>query len=177
MAENDVLLHPLAAQVQIAILQAKVLIHIRLFIDVERRVLRRVQNAASLSDQLDLARGHVGILGPFGTPADLARNLKDILIPQAFGHTVSGAGCPRIEHNLDKTFLVPEIDEDQSPVVPPPVHPTRQRHRLTDVACGQIAGNVTSKQYFPLVPERIIMETEQAFQPRPAIFALAQERD
>jgi hypothetical protein len=36
---------------------------------------------------------------------------------------------------------------------------------------------VTSKQYFPLVPERIIMETEQAFQPRPAIFALAQKQN
>jgi hypothetical protein len=88
---------------------------------------------------------------------------------------VSVAGRARIEQNLDNTFSIPEIDEDQSPVVPPPVHPTRQRHRLTDAACGQIAGAMTSKQYFPLVPERIIMETEQAFQPRPAILALAQE--
>ena len=64
VAQNQVLAHPLAAQIQIAIAQAGVLIHFFFFVDGERRRLGRVQDAGLLHLDFDLTGCQVRVLRP-----------------------------------------------------------------------------------------------------------------
>ena len=58
VAQHQVFFHAAAAQVEIAVFQAQVFIHLNLFIDVERRGIGGIENLYFPDDDLDIAGGY-----------------------------------------------------------------------------------------------------------------------
>ena len=70
VAGDDVLVHRLAAQVEVAVLQAQELVDVGLFVDVEGRRLGGVQDLRFGDADLDLAGGELGVLGALRAAGD-----------------------------------------------------------------------------------------------------------
>ncbi len=120
MAQDQALAHLLAAQVEVAIFQAHVLAH--LVVELERQRLGAVQRRELARQDLDLARGEVGVGGAGGTRAHQAAHAHDVFAAQALGFGEE-LGIVRIEHDLDQTLAVAQVDEDHPAVIAATIHP------------------------------------------------------
>ncbi len=103
MPEAEIAEHLLAAQVQVAILEAQLLV--RLFVVMERRRLGAVQNLEFLCQHLDVAGGHVGVDRALGPLPDLALHRQHELAanPLRLGEDI---GAVRVENDLQQAFAV-----------------------------------------------------------------------
>ena len=84
-AHFHALLHQWAAQVDIAIAQTGLFVHLNFAFDRERRGLGLVQHFQPGSEHFNSACGHVDILCPCRTPPDFAVDLQHIFAAHAFG--------------------------------------------------------------------------------------------
>ena len=134
MAKDDVLLHLRAAQVEITVLEADHLVHINAVLDVERRRLRRIEDAQLGADDLDLARLDVRVDRLLAARTDLAADGDAELIAQGLclveRSFVHGSF---IEDDLHETGTVAHVDEDQSAVVTTAGDPAAEHDFLADV--------------------------------------------
>ena len=98
---------------------------------LERRGLRRVSTQHRETD-LDIAGGHVGVLGTSGTATDGATKQHDPLGPNRLGDGKRLARSIGIEGALDNAGAVPDVEEDQATVVAPLGYPARDPDLFTD---------------------------------------------
>ena len=127
MAQDDVLLHLGAAQVEITVLEAHLLIHVDIVLDVEGRRLRLVEDAQLRADDFHLARLDVRVDGLLAARAHLATHGDAELIAQGLRLVERPLVHRRlVKNDLNKAGTVAHIDEDESAVVAPSRHPAAE---------------------------------------------------
>ena len=95
-----------------------------------------------MNDDLDLARGHVGVLGALGTAAHGAAKQHDPLGPHALGDHERRAGRIRVEGALDDAGAVAQVEEDEAAVVATLGDPAGERSRSRRLVGAQRAADV-----------------------------------
>src|SRR6185503_20725477 len=92
-------------------------------VHLERRRERRIQNFDVARKNLDLTAHEIWIYRACGPLAHTSRHLQYELVAQPIRH---GESLRRvgIAHDLDETFAVTHIDEDDTSVIAPPVDPS-----------------------------------------------------
>jgi len=100
--------------------------HLGLPVEDEGGGIRFVQDLQFLGDHLDLAGIEGGIDHVSGTPVDLSPDGQDELAPYGVCQRVRLRPLLRIEDDLDGSFPIPEVDEDQSAEVSAPVDPPHE---------------------------------------------------
>jgi hypothetical protein len=139
-AGDQVLLHRRAAQIHVAMTQAHVLANVVL-VELERRRLGRIEHFYVMGEHLDLARAEVFVGGPLRPATHPATDPQHPLGPGTVGGG-EGLLTIRVEHHLQATLAVAQINEDDTPVVPPPVHPAADFYILIEQGLGDIAAVV-----------------------------------
>ena len=137
-AQAQLLGHLWTAQVDIAIAQARLFAHVGVFVERERRGFRVVQHFQLVTQDLDHARGHVGVAGTSRTQAYLAGDLDHVFAAHAVGGC-EGFSAVRIEHHLGQAFTITDIEEDHPAVVTTTVDPSAKGYFLTFQAFVQLA--------------------------------------
>ena len=138
----DVVLHGIAPQIDVAVLEPHLLIGQHGFAGEKRRLLRLVEDAQLLGDQLHLAGGDVLVYGVCNPLLGRARHGDDILIAQRFGFLVDRRIALFVEHNLSDTATVANIDKDEIAEIAPTVDPAHEHGLLARVRRTQCAAHV-----------------------------------
>ena len=132
MAEQDLVAHPLPAQVEVAVLQAQRLVNGPVAFDLERRCLGRVQNLETRSLYLYRSRGQMRVLVALWSAHHLALYGDGPLGPELFGRGEDPIPF-RVECDLCNTPAVAQVYEDKTSVVPTPVYPACKPDSLPGV--------------------------------------------
>ena len=127
------------AEVQVAELQAQLLVHIHRLVDVERRGDGLVQHGTGCGHDLDFTGGHVRVGRLAGAQPDLAFHLQHPFVAHAVGNIVCGRVL-WIEDDLDNAPGVAQVEKNQAAVVPAAVHPSGQAHSPARIRGAQITG-------------------------------------
>ena len=83
----------------------------------------------------------------FGPGPHFAADGDHIVSAQGLGVLVGQFVDLGIEHHLGEPFLVPQVDEDQSTVVPAGVHPSAHGDGFIDIFIGQLAAVMGSFKF------------------------------
>ena len=144
--EPEVLLHPLAAQVEPAIAQAQQLVD-ALVVELERQRRRRRDDLERLHAQLDLACREVRVheLGRAGD--DLALRAQHELVAHAVRGLERGGRVLGVDHELTEPRVVAEVDEDEAAVVPPAMSPAGEREPLPHVLRPHVAAHQVAPRH------------------------------
>jgi hypothetical protein len=133
VAQAQVLLHRLAAQVQVAVLQADVLVEV-VVVDLERGRQAGVEDFQGLGQHLDHAGGQVGVLGAGGPGAHLADHAQDEFAAHVSSATLKASGVS----GSITTCTVPSRSRRSMKMTPPwSRRRWAQPHRLTICPCGR----------------------------------------
>ena len=144
MAQRQVLLRARAAQVEIAIAQARLFARGHFVLDHEWRRLRRVQDAQLAGHDFDFAGGEIGIrLLPLHHAACDGYNE---FRAQLLGAGVRGGLLLLVENNLRQARAVAQVDEDQVAEIAPPMDPAHQDDFFAGVGGAKIAAVVRALQ-------------------------------
>ena len=120
-------MHLGAAQVEIAILEAHLLIHIDIILNVEGRRLRLVEDAQLRADDFHLARLDVRVDRLLATRAHLAAHGDAELIAQGLRLMERPLVHRRlVKDDLHEAGAVTHVDEDESAVIAPSRHPAAE---------------------------------------------------
>ena len=137
------LLHLRAAQVEVAVLQPRLLADparvLGVVGDLEGQRGRGVEDLDVGHDDLDLAGGQVRVGVALRPGAHLAGDGQDVLGPQVVGDLLA-------DDDLGDARGVAQVDEGDAAVVPAPVHPAGQGDGPADVRGSQGPG-VTGSQH------------------------------
>ena len=131
VAQGDGALHVRAAQVQVAVLQPDRVLHIGVLHDLEGRGLRLGQQAQLSDLHLNVAGGHVGVLG-LPLP-DLSGGSDDVLAAEGGRLLEDLFGGAVVKGQLDEAGAVPQVHEDQAAQVPLALDPAADGNLLADV--------------------------------------------
>ena len=166
MAQDDVVLQPRTAQVEIAILQPHVFRHRRVVGDRKRRRLRLVEQRQLRDDHLDFAGRQLRIHRLGRSAAHRAADADDELGSQALG-----LGHQRlvvlVEDDLRDAGAVADVDEQQPAEVAHAMHPAEQHDVRADVVGPQRAAGVRACQVAELLSHVASVPRESPRQPRP----------
>ena len=110
-----------AAQVEVAVLEAGLFANGYVLVDGERRGRGRVEDDDVGANDLDLARGKVGVGGTLRAQAHLSGDLDDELVAQFVRDVLA-------QHHLGKARRVAQVDEGDSAVITSARHPAGERH-------------------------------------------------
>jgi hypothetical protein len=124
VAQAHVLLHRLAAQVEIAVLQADVFVDV-VVVDLEGRRQAGVEDLQRLGQHLDHAGGQIRVLGAGRPGAHFADHLEDEFRAGLLGQ-LEGLRGVRVDDHLDRAFTVAQVDEDDPAVVAAAMRPAAQ---------------------------------------------------
>ena len=133
VAQPQVLQHRLAAQIEIAVAQPQLLADG--LVVMERRRLRLREHRELRREHLDLAAREVRVDGAFGARAHAALDGEHELRAQPLGFR-EHLGAIGIEHDLQQTLAIAQVDENHAAVIAAPVHPTGHRHCPADQRRG-----------------------------------------
>ncbi len=142
VAQHQVLLHLRATQVDDAVGQAHRFRQV-LVVELEGRRGGGVEHLDVVAEDLDLARGQVGVLGAGRTAAHLPAHLEDELVAHRLGG-LEHVGTVGVAHHLDQALAVAQVDEDHAAVVAAAVHPAANGDDLVEVGGGDFAAVVSS---------------------------------
>jgi len=120
------LLHHVAAQVDVAVLEPQLLAD--LLVERERRRCGRVQHDELRRQQFDLPGTQPRVGRARRARAHLALHLDAELAAEVLGG-LEGFGGVRVEHDLKEPRSVAQVDEDDAAVVAPAVHPAGHLER------------------------------------------------
>jgi hypothetical protein len=138
------LLHLGTAQIDIAVAQAQFLGGVAaMVVELDRRGLGAVENGQGAGQNLDLASRHVLVFGPFRARAHPPLDPEDKLAAGLLGQA-EGLGIVRVDHHLNQTAAVTQVDEDDAAVIPAPVDPSAQGNVLTNLFAVQISAIMTA---------------------------------
>src|SRR5829696_324246 len=132
VAEQDLVTHPLPAQVEVAVLQAECLVNRPVPFDLERRCLRGVQNFESRSLDLYHSCRQIGVLVALWSAHHLALYGDGPLGPELLGRSEDPVPF-RVECDLCNAPAVAQVYEDQTTMVPSPVYPACEPDSLPGV--------------------------------------------
>ena len=132
-------MHLGTAQIQIAVSQTQSFIGLHVIGDVKGRGQRGVENLDPVYHHLHCAGGHGWIFRAGGPSGHRPFHLDHPLGPHLVGQLVSLGGQLRIEHNLNHTGAVPQVDEDDPAVVPAAAHPAGQGLLGVDLFYPEVA--------------------------------------
>ena len=138
MAQREIALLARTAQVEIAIVQPRLLAGVDLVLDDEGRRLGGIQDAQLGGENFHFAAGELGIgLLPQGhAPA----NGDHVFRAQLLGAGMRRYAQLLIEDDLGDSAAVAHVDEDEVAKVAPPVHPAHEHDVFIGVGRAQIAG-------------------------------------
>ncbi len=134
-----------AAQVEVAVLEPRLLTDLDVLVDRERQRRRGTQHHDVGGDDLDVAGREVGVLVAGLAGDDLAGDLEAELAAEAVGHGLV------THHDLDDAAGLAQIQERHSPVVATAGDPTGEGDGLSDVRGTQRAGVVGADHCCSLV--------------------------
>ena len=131
VAQPQVAVHALAAQVQVAVAQPQLLAGVLLVVHRHREgqgALHRIQHGDGTGQHLNLAGGQA-LVDRFGrTGPHPAIHLQHRFAAQVFGHGEGFGAQIRIDRDLHRAAAVAQVDENHAAMVPAPVHPAAQAH-------------------------------------------------
>jgi hypothetical protein len=128
--EQQALLHRLAADVEIAVLEADRLVHRSIrFVDVEGRCLGVVQDRHPGCLELDLAGREAGVLRAGPSKGDRALDRDHELGADAGRDLVCLRRVRPIDDDLGQPMAVPQVEEDRVAVVAATMDPARELRR------------------------------------------------
>ena len=140
VAQQDVLVHLGAAQVEVAPFHARGLVGLDAVFDGERRGDGLVQHLDAARQDLDLTRLHVGVDALGSALAHLAGNLEHVLAAEVLGlGELLGRDAVRVDDHLRVALAVAQVDEDESAVVALVPRPAREHDLARDVVFAQLA--------------------------------------
>ena len=127
-----------AAQIEVAILQAELLIDFRGLVDIEGWCERFAEDFAAGRDNLHFAGGHVRVHGRNVARAHFAFDGDAPFVAHAMGDGVH-LGHLWIYDELDDAFGIAEVEEDEATVVTAAVNPPRQADGATRIGQSEVA--------------------------------------
>ncbi len=139
VAQHEVALHALAAQVEVAVAQAGGLVYRVVAVDQERGGLGDVQHHNPVGQHFDLAGRQIGVLLSGRAAADHAGDLDDVLATHGRRGGEAFGRASRIDDDLGLAAAVAQVDEDHAAHVAPPVDPAGQGDGLANVVAAQFA--------------------------------------
>ena len=140
VAQFDRALHRLAAQVEVAVAQPRLLPGFRAeAFDRERRRIGFGQHLGFSHVNLELTGRELGVDGLRFPGHDLAGDRDHVLRTQPVAEVEGAPGFIGVEYELDEPGPVPQVDEDQTAVIPAPVNPARDPHRLAHTIAQNLA--------------------------------------
>ena len=137
VAQLDLALHREGAQVDVAVLEAEVLLRVALLVDHEGQGLAAGEDLDRLRDHLDLAGLHVLVDHVVGPGAHAAADGDAVLELELGGgglELVRGVG---LDDHLGDPVAVPEVDEGDGTVVPLAVYPSVEHDALAGVGLAE----------------------------------------
>ena len=138
--QHDVLVQGLATQVEIAVLEPDFLGILRLAEDWQRQFGGFRQHLDRLNPHLDFSGGQVGVDGRAFAQHHLAVDTDHALGAHPL-HPLEARRL-RVQHQLGQAVVVAQVDEQQTAVVPLPVHPAGQADRGAGVGSAKRAAGV-----------------------------------
>ena len=146
-ANLEVLRHLRPAQVEVAVAQPEVLVDLDALVEREGRRLGLVEDLEAGGGDLHLTGGQVGIDRALGPGAHRALHPDHVLRPEPVGLGAAGGG--RVEHDLDETFPVAQVDEDNPAMIPTVGHPAAQGDLRPLVGSPERAGVAGAQAHVP----------------------------
>ena len=143
VAEHQVLLHPLPAQIEIAIAQARVLGDEALVGDPERRPARVAEATQFADPHFDLAGLELVVDRVGGARRHLAEDGHHHLGLELLGLAEQRLG---LGDHLGHAVPVADVEEDHRAHVAHAVHPAEEDHLLADVLGTEFTAGVSSVQ-------------------------------
>ena len=129
MAQPETLLHDVASEVDVAILQT--VLFADFFVVVERRCLGGVQDRQFPGQHFDATGRQVRIDRAFRSRTHKSFDGQHIFIAHAFG-CCKEFRCVRVADDLQQAVAVAQIDENHATVVAAAVHPAGNGDLLAD---------------------------------------------
>ena len=137
MAHQNGVLHLAAAQVEVAVFEPQLLLDVGLVGDLKGRGLRLREDAQVADIELDLAGGQVGV--DRLAAADLALRHQHEFRPHRLRPGAQLGVGPVVEGELHDSRAVPQVDEDEHPLVARALHPAAGDRFLPDVLRGKFS--------------------------------------
>ena len=138
VAQAEVLLQARPAQVEVAVLEADLLVGVDRVLDREDGRLRLGEDPDLAGEHLDPARVEVRVHGVGRAGGDLAHHRDDVLGAHVVGGGVGVLRHLRPRHDLAEALAVAQVDEDDAAEVAAGRGPAHEGHRLADVVVAQL---------------------------------------
>ena len=126
MAHDEVVLHFRTAKVEVAVFQADLFVDVDVVFNVERRRLRRIEDAQFFAADFDRAGLHLGVDRVGVTHADDAADDENVFRADLFCLIERSLFVVRGSDDLYDARAVAEVDENQSAVVAAAFNPAGQ---------------------------------------------------
>src|SRR5579862_6940609 len=139
-------LHGIAAQVDVAILQAHLFVGQGSIARKERRVLGFVEDAEFIGDKFDLAGGDVLVDGIGVAQLDGTNDSDDVLVAQQFGFLVEGSIALAAEDDLGDARAVADVDEDDGAEVAAAVDPSHEHGLFAGIGGAESPAHMCTSQ-------------------------------
>ena len=136
-AQHDVVVQLLAAQVEEAVLEARILGIFEIAEDWQRQLGRGAEHFDAGREHFHGAGRQVGVLGALQPRFDLAVDAHDPFRAQRLG--VREGRRIRVHHHLRHAVMVAQVDEENAPVVADAMAPAGEADILADVAVTERA--------------------------------------
>ena len=147
VAKAHVAGHAVAAQVEVAILHAQVLVG-ELFVELEGKDGGFVDDFEFEGGDFDLAGGEVAVGGrlaiDFGTGFHGADDLDDVFVAEGVGEVGHLFGDFGMEDALGEAFTVAKVDKNNAAVVTSRFDPADEGDLVTDVGGAELGAVVSS---------------------------------
>ncbi len=146
MPQFNVVLHGVAPQINVAILEAQLFVGQNSVARQELRLLRLVQDAQLFRHQFNLAAGNVFVDGIGVAQLHCANYGNHVFIAQLAGFFVQRGIVLLVTYNLGNSRTVAHVDEDQVPQIAAAIHPAHEHGFLAGIRSAQRAAHVGSSQ-------------------------------
>ena len=118
--QHQVTLHLRPPEIQITVLEPDNLIHVDIILNIKRRGFGRIQNTDFFPANFYGARFHQGIHRIIGTQPDFAANADDVFGPDSVRFRQRRRIDLRRKNQLHDAGAVPQVDKNQSAMIPLP---------------------------------------------------------
>ena len=140
--EQQLLLDPRTAEVQVTVLQAQVVVFLALFVrvvDGERGGKGRVQDFNLVNLDFDFTRGELLVGVALFAGVDLTGHRNHVFVAELFGGLHHVGVVVRVEDDLGLAILVAEVHKNHTTMVAAAVHPTGECYGLANICLAQLA--------------------------------------
>ena len=140
--EQQLLLDPRTAEVEVTVLQAEVVVFLALFVwvvDGERGGEGGVQDFELVGLDFDFTRGELFVRVALFAGIDLAGHINYVFVAELFGSLHHVGVVVRVEDDLGLAILVAEVHKNHTTMVAAAIHPTGECYGLANVFFAKLA--------------------------------------